>query len=72
MDRLELWQTYVRVVETGSFSAVAREMETTQPRVSKKIAALESHLGVRLLRRSTRKNHDRRGRTPLWGSAPNR
>jgi DNA-binding transcriptional LysR family regulator len=55
MDRLGLWHTFVRVVETGSFSAVAREMETTQPRVSKKIAALESQLGVRLLRRSTRK-----------------
>lgn len=55
MDRLELWRTYVRVVETGSFSAVAREMETTQPRISKQIAALEAQLGVRLLRRSTRK-----------------
>lgn len=55
MDRLVLWQTYVRVVETGSFSAVARERTTSQPRISKQIAALESQLGVRLLRRSTRK-----------------
>jgi DNA-binding transcriptional LysR family regulator len=55
IDRLTLWQTYVRVIETGSFSAVARELGTSQPRVSKQIAALESQLGVRLLRRSTRK-----------------
>ena len=54
-DRLALWQTFVRVIETGSFSAVARELGTSQPRVSKQIAALEARLGVRLLRRSTRK-----------------
>jgi len=55
IDRLTLWRTYVRVIETGSFSAVARELGTSQPRVSKQIAALESQLGVRLIRRSTRK-----------------
>jgi len=55
IDRLTLWQTYVRVIETGSFSAVAKELATSQPRVSKQIAALEAQLGVRLLRRSTRK-----------------
>jgi len=55
IDRLTLWQTYVRVIETGSFSAVARELGTSQPQVSKQIAALESQLGVRLIRRSTRK-----------------
>jgi LysR family transcriptional regulator, regulator for bpeEF and oprC len=55
IDRLSLWQTYVRVIETGSFSAVAKELSTSQPRVSKQIAALEAQLGVRLLRRSTRK-----------------
>lgn len=54
-DRLTLWETFVRVIETGSFSAVARELGTSQPRVSKQIAALEAQLGVRLLRRSTRK-----------------
>ncbi|MGH7222384.1 MAG: LysR substrate-binding domain-containing protein [Gemmataceae bacterium] len=54
-DRLTLWQTFIRVIETGSFSAVARELGTSQPRISKQIAALEAQLGVRLLRRSTRK-----------------
>jgi LysR family transcriptional regulator, regulator for bpeEF and oprC len=55
IDRLTLWQTYVRVIETGSFSAVARELGSSQPQVSKQIATLEARLGVRLIRRSTRK-----------------
>jgi DNA-binding transcriptional LysR family regulator len=54
MDRLQAMQTYVRVVETGSFSAVARELPSTQSAVSKQVAALEKYLGVRLLSRTTR------------------
>ena len=54
MDRLQAMQTYVRVVETGSFSAVARELSSTQSAISKQIAALEKYLGVRLLSRTTR------------------
>lgn len=54
MDRLSLWQTFVRVVEAGSFSAVARESGVGQPQVSKQMALLEAQMGVRLLRRSTR------------------
>jgi DNA-binding transcriptional LysR family regulator len=45
---------FVRVVETGSFSAIARESATTQSSVSKQVAALEAHLGAKLLSRSTR------------------
>lgn len=48
-------QCFARAVETGSFSAVARELDTGQPNVSRHIAALERHLGTRLLHRSTRK-----------------
>jgi DNA-binding transcriptional LysR family regulator len=48
-------QSYVRVVETGSFSAVAREMDIGQPNVSRHIAALEKYLHTRLLHRSTRR-----------------
>jgi len=55
MDRLDCIQSFVRVVETGSFSAVAREFNTTQPTISKQIAALEDYLDVQLLTRSTRK-----------------
>lgn len=54
MDRLYQMRLYVRVVETGNFSAVARELGTIQPTVSKQLAALEEHLGVRLLNRTTR------------------
>lgn len=54
MDRLLAMQTFVRVVESGSFSAVARELSSTQSAVSKQVAALEKYLGVRLLVRTTR------------------
>lgn len=54
MDRITCMKIFVRTVEANSFSAVAREMETTQPTISKQIAALEEYLGVQLLRRSTR------------------
>jgi DNA-binding transcriptional LysR family regulator len=57
MDRIECMKTFARVVEAGSFSAVARELETTQPTISKQIAALEEYLGVQLLMRSTRSHN---------------
>ncbi len=54
MDRLEAMRTFVRVVERGSFSAVAKELGATQSAVSKQLAALEARLGAKLLVRSTR------------------
>ena len=54
MDRLAAMQTFVRVVESGSFSAVAREARATQSAVSKQVAALEHALGAKLLSRTTR------------------
>jgi DNA-binding transcriptional LysR family regulator len=54
MDRLGAMETFVYVVETGSFSAAARRLNVGQPAVSKIIAQLESRLAVRLLLRSTR------------------
>lgn len=54
MDRLGAMATLVRVVDTGSFSAAARQLRIGQPAVSKTIAQLEDRLGVRLLTRSTR------------------
>jgi DNA-binding transcriptional LysR family regulator len=47
-------ETFVSVVESGSFSAAARLLDIGQPAVSKTIAQLEDRLGVRLLLRSTR------------------
>ncbi len=54
MDKLALMEIFVRIVDTGSFSAVARELRTTQPTVSKQMTALEQRLNTRLLNRSTR------------------
>jgi DNA-binding transcriptional LysR family regulator len=54
MDRLEAMDIFVRIVEAGSFSAVARDLGTTQPTISKQMTALETHLKTRLLNRSTR------------------
>ncbi|MEJ8859093.1 LysR family transcriptional regulator [Variovorax robiniae] len=54
MDRLLAMEMFVRVVETGSFSKAAREFNTTQPTVTKQVAAIESRLKARLLNRNTR------------------
>jgi DNA-binding transcriptional LysR family regulator len=54
MDRLAAMETFVRVVEAGSFSTAARTLNLGQPAVSKTVAQLEERLGVRLLMRSTR------------------
>ena len=54
MDRLHEMELFVRVVESGSFSAAGRDFKLGQPAISKTIAALEERLGVRLLVRSTR------------------
>jgi len=54
MDRLVAMEMFVRIVETGNFSAVARQLGTTQPTISKQLTALEQRLQTRLLNRSTR------------------
>jgi DNA-binding transcriptional LysR family regulator len=54
MDRLQAMEMFVRVVETGSFSKAAHEFSTTQPTVTKQVAATEERLKVRLLNRNTR------------------
>ena len=55
MDRIDLMRTFVRVVERGSFSSVARELGLGQPAVSKQVAALEADLGAELIRRTSRR-----------------
>jgi DNA-binding transcriptional LysR family regulator len=54
VDRLAALEIFVRVVDTGSFSAVARHQRIGQPAVSKAVVQLEEWLGVSLLMRSTR------------------
>ena len=52
-DRIELIQTFVRIVQAGSLSAAAAQMGTTQPTISRRLQQLERSLGLRLLQRST-------------------
>lgn len=54
MDLFDSMHIFVRVVERGSFSAVARELNIGQPAVSKQVRALEQYLGGPLFARSTR------------------
>ncbi|KXV12961.1 LysR family transcriptional regulator [Gluconobacter oxydans] len=53
MDRYQAMATFIRVVDTGSFSAAARQLGVGQPAVSKTVAQLEARLQVSLLIRST-------------------
>jgi DNA-binding transcriptional LysR family regulator len=55
LDDLSEMLVFVRVVERGSFSAAARSLGMTTSAISKRIAALESKLGTRLVHRTTRK-----------------
>jgi len=54
MDRIELMNVFVRLFETRSFSATARDLGMTQPTVSKRLQVLEKSLGARLVERNTR------------------
>ena len=54
MDRLTAMKIFVRIIQLGSFTAVAVEMGMTQSSISKKMSALETQLGATLLTRSNR------------------
>lgn len=53
MDLIASLQSFVRVAETRSFSAVAAERGVTQPAISRQVSALEEYLSVRLVHRSS-------------------
>ncbi|QCK79836.1 LysR family transcriptional regulator [Raoultella ornithinolytica] len=53
IDRIELMRTFIRIVEAGSLSSAARQLETTQATVSRRLRSLESMLGSRLILRTT-------------------
>lgn len=55
MDLLTKMATYVRVVESGSLTAAAKQLRISSAAVSRQIATLERELGVSLLARSTRR-----------------
>ena len=54
MDKFDAMQMFVRAIEKGSFSAVAKERGIGQPAVSKQISALEDELGTELIHRTSR------------------
>ncbi len=55
MDRIDALRTFIRVIESGSFSQAANDLRIGQPAISKRIALLESEFGCRLFVRSTRR-----------------
>jgi DNA-binding transcriptional LysR family regulator len=55
MDRLSAMHVFVRVAELSSFSAVAQQMGVARSVITRQVAALEQHLGVKLMARSTRR-----------------
>ena len=55
MDRLEAMSILVTAVEAGSLSAASRRLGTPLATVSRKVSDLETHLGTRLLVRSSRR-----------------
>ena len=54
MDKLDAMQTFVRVAEAGSFTAVADQLQVARSVVTRQIAGLEKHLAAKLMTRSTR------------------
>ncbi len=57
MDRFLSMQVFAKSVEAGSFSAAADALNLSSQLVGKHVQALERHLGVRLLHRTTRRQH---------------
>jgi DNA-binding transcriptional LysR family regulator len=55
VDQLLALRHFTRVASLLSFSAAAREFDTTQSNVSRSIRQLEDHLGAQLLKRTTRR-----------------
>jgi DNA-binding transcriptional LysR family regulator len=54
MDKLDAMQTFVRVAEAGSFTAVAELLQVDRSAITRQISALEKHLAAKLITRSTR------------------
>lgn len=54
MDKLDAMQTFVRVAEAGSFTAVADQLQVDRSAITRQISALEKHLAAKLITRSTR------------------
>ncbi|MAM87837.1 MAG: LysR family transcriptional regulator [unclassified Hahellaceae] len=55
MDKLSAMRVFIEIVDRGSLTAAAESLDRSQPAVVRTLAALETHLGTRLLRRTTRR-----------------
>ena len=66
MAILSYLETFSAVVENGSFTAAAQALGISKPVVSKQITALEQHLGVQLLQRTTRRLHLTQAGEVFW------
>lgn len=55
MNKLQSMSTFVAVVEAGSFIGAMQDSGLSKPAVSRQVADLEEHLGIRLLHRTTRR-----------------
>ena len=55
MDKLRGMETFIAVVESGSFTVAATRLEMSAVMVGKYITQLEAQLGTRLLERNTRR-----------------
>lgn len=54
MNQLEEMQTFIRIVEAGSITKAAEQMNTVKSAISRRLSELESRLGISLLTRTTR------------------
>src|SRR5574343_130817 len=57
MDRLLSMAVFAKTVEMGSFSAAGEALKMSSQLVGKHVRMLEAHLGLRLLNRTTRRQH---------------
>lgn len=55
MDRFQAITAFTRVVEAGSFGGAAARLDVSVSSISRLVAELETHLGTRLLNRTTRR-----------------
>ncbi|MDG0024687.1 LysR family transcriptional regulator [Trinickia sp. Y13] len=55
MDKVYTMSVFAKVVEMGSFTAVANHLDTTVGNISRAVSVLEDSLNTRLLQRSTRR-----------------
>ena len=54
VDEITSWEAFLAVASQGNFSKASTVLKVPVPQVSKRVAKLEAHIGVRLFQRTTR------------------